>query len=404
MFYYQQLKYFFYCIFIISVGIPIFELIPVCIYVRNIILVVITLFVLIDQLIYKKNGVNVSIFTLFILSYFISLIAGYFILPELLSVNWNGIKIILVYFFIFFFGGIDDKLFLRVKKVIIFVALLNVIWAILQFIYYTVFDIPINDILFLFLVKENIRGFTVFTGSTDTLLKYRLTGLSWDPYYLGVFCIMLVCLTKSKIIKLMAFFALFFSYSRMGYLGVSFYLGFKIYQSFNKLKEKKSVKYFYLILIPFIIIIVSYIILFLRGRNIASQRIGYYIAPFEILSQNLIGFLWGGSPVYGGIVINLYEDIAGKYGVSAHPGPWLIESDVINTLLGRGVLGFLVYIFLFFTICLQKNIAENDKLLCLSLFIAGIGYFGISSPLSLFYIGSLLSSRASGYSSLLRSS
>lgn len=379
---------------VVSFGLPILVLSETFLKFRMISLL---LLVMVSMLNYsKKLTVNINVFILFLFSYIATAFYGAFLDFDLFMANILNMKIVLFLLFILLFYEFSIESIDFIKSCIFAISLVNVFWGVLQFVweFFGVSWIPLNDIVFSSIVHKIDRTpktFAVYSYLTYMPVRQRLTGFSWDPFFLGFFCNIVIIMTRRKTLKFIAVFTLFFSMSRTNYIGFFIYELINYYEKAKVLKQRNLIIQLALSILPIVLIAGFYVIFFSRGKEAveaSSHRIYYYIAPFEIFAKNPGIMLFGGSPIYAGNYYNMFPDVAASSGITTIDSYWTVESDIGNILLGRGIFGFLIYIYCFLNIIVLR-IKRIDKILAFVLFISGVGYGVTQQPIVLLYIGLL---------------
>lgn len=391
--YFYKIKYFFIFLSVILSGFPILTLSTPFLSLRTFSFLLLVILVIFEEFYTRK--VNFNIFIFFLFSYIYTSFYGVFLDISLFFANISNMKTIFLLIIFFSFSKFGSKEIVIIKKAVYIVSFSNVIWGVLQFIweYFGINTIPLNNIVFYSLL-DNPSGrdtFATYTYMSNSLITQRLTGFSWDPFYLGFFSNILIITSKNKLARFLGLFTLFFSYSRTNWLGFFVCFLFFFFYKINKTKKYRFLIYFFICFVPLIATGGLFLILNSRG-TLGSEgdlrRMSYYMAPFEIFSTNPGVMLFGGSPIYGGSIYNIYSEISKNYYIYPKDLYWTIESDVGNILLGRGIFGFLVYILTYLNV-FRLKISVKDKLLCFVLFVSGIGYGITQQPLVLFYTGAL---------------
>jgi len=247
---------------------------------------------------------------------------------------------------------------------------INFIYSGFELILLLVYNISINQFLF-----EALN----ITGVQNVSKVGRISGLIWDPYLLGIFCATSFFIFKNKIIKIYIIIILYYSGSRSGYLGFLAACLYYYYPIF--INDRKII--FALIIILFSLVITPIFITNTRFGKVGNQnnvgekrRLEYFTLIPQIWESDntFLHPLIGGAPLYTGarFYYSKVESIT-KKSMSILKDKWSIESDWSGILLGRGLMGFIYYLYIFFIILLkQKN--RKLKAISVSIFFAGVGY------------------------------
>ena len=308
--------------------------------------------------------------------YFIKILT--FILSLLLSLNYS------MDFFIANFTGLFSLFLLAVmflskssyEELDAFIAgyklslLIDFIYAGIQLVIILCTGININNFL-LFYIGH--------TSSIDAKMSTRIAGLCWDPYLLGMFCATGFFLFKSKIFKLYILILLYFSSSRAGQVGWFAAFCFFYWKNIRRwlTPRRFALVSFCFLFLPLLLPKVFDALDFGRGFNKKSvgwRRVEYIIDIPRIweADESIFPVLFGGAPYYTGARF-YYSEIESMTNATIRRPLWTIETDWPGTILGCGIIGFIVYVLLYVHVLLHsKN--KILKALCLAIFVGGIGY------------------------------
>lgn len=239
------------------------------------------------------------------------------------------------------------------------------------------------QLIIILVYKININNYLLYyIGSRDEIsdrITNRIAGLCWDPYLLGMFCATGFFLFKNKLLRIYIVILLYFTFSRTGQ--VSFFVAF-IYYYFPYIKKRLNYKnvcllFALLLFIPIIMPTILKKLDFNRGMNRQSagwRRVEYFqkIPDILALDNNIIISLFGCAPYYSGARF-YYSKLDTVTNRMEHTPYWGIECDYSSIILGRGIIGFLVYCIMYLTIIFscRKRVV---KTLALCFFVGGLGY------------------------------
>ena len=304
---------------------------------------------------YKKTALN-----LFIMS--IPLYFTIFYLNDLVKKNKNIVDI--------------------VKKALKLTIILEIIWIALQFIFYRVFNIDINQLVFV-----NILHMVDNASFIRDWVWYP-SGFCWHSAVLAPLFVIGIFIIDNKFIKFLILCVSLICGNRTTLLGVILSYVLLFINSVKNKKIKFQRKYLNIIPIVFIICVILFLftgigdkildalnklvlILFSESKDASTAaHLGYYQDYFKILkmssvSQIFFGYGYGCS---GYTITELYGRYAGQ-------GTWAIESDFVNILVSRGILGFLGYYgFLIYIMIKGIKIDKRYFLFLLIIIIQGFGY------------------------------
>jgi hypothetical protein len=243
--------------------------------------------------------------------------------------------------------------------------IINFIYAGLELIFLLFFKISLNQILFPllgFIDKQNVS------------IYGRISGLIWDPYLLGIFCTTGFFLFNNNCIKIYLLILLYYSGSRSGQVGLLVAMIYYYTKSF--ISYRRVILIFFAIVL--LVIFVPQFIDFNRGFDDTSKsgnrRIEYvtFIPKIWRMDISPLNIFFGGAPWYSGARFYFSQLKSDTNDLSVNE-EWVIESDWSGLILGRGIIGFFYYLYIFFVIILkQKN--RKLKALSVAIFFAGIGY------------------------------
>jgi hypothetical protein len=250
--------------------------------------------------------------------------------------------------------------------------IINFIYVGFELVFLFVYKISINNMLFAYLNITKVR-----TVNVDILKNARVSGLVWDPYLLGIFCATSFFLFKSKLARLYILVALYFSGSRSGQVG--FFFAFLYYYGRFFMTNRKIVFVFLTVIVmtagmPIILKQLNFMRGFEGNSHGGQRRIEYvtFIPKIWANDDTILNLLVGGAPASSGARF-FYSPIDSVTKSTILTNNWSIESDWSGVLLGRGVLGFIYYLFIYLLIMLrQKN--RTLKAMALAILFAGIGY------------------------------
>jgi hypothetical protein len=243
--------------------------------------------------------------------------------------------------------------------------IINFIYAGFELVFLLFFKISLNQMLLPFLG---------FIDKQDVSLYGRISGLLWDPFLMGIFCATGFFLFKNNYIKIYLLILLYYSGSRSGQVGLLVAI---VYYYSNHFFSYRRVVLIFFFAIVFAFVIPRFID-FNRGfhgtSKFGSRRIEYVTFIPKIWQADItpLHIFLGGAPWYSGARFYFSQLKSHTNDTSANE-KWVIESDWSGVILGRGVIGFLCYFYVFLMIVLnQKN--RKLKAVSLAIFFAGIGY------------------------------
>ncbi len=250
-------------------------------------------------------------------------------------------------------------------------VLINLIYSGIELFIIKMFDFNFTSIL---LYKLQLRS---FPEEYANYIGNRISGLGWDPFVLGMCCVLGYIFFQNKLFSIYITIILIASGSRAGMLGALVALPV-LYSDFL---FKKGYIIFFSIIAGLLILINWQEFVSLMTRGFSKDSLGYVrieyitlVPEIAINKTSLLFSAFGGAPGYSGAKF-IYSDIDSMVStVMAGNKYWMIESDWMSALYGRGIFGILSYFYMYLSISLhQKNKAW--KALYLAVFFAGIGYY-----------------------------
>lgn len=272
-----------------------------------------------------------------------------------------------------------------IKSAIRYGCLFQLLWAVLQYFFYYQLGIDINKTLFvdLFHFVDNATSF-------KQGISFVPSGLFWHPANLAPIVVIVYCLFDNIFIKALALFVAIICKNTTAFIGIALCILIdSLYHLYLTLKNGITRKKLMLGILCFaigIILIIStnlYVVIWNNIFTIYQRAFGivndggsalahkrYYTAYFNVLAisnpfQMLFGYGEGCSGYPFGILFSQYTNL----------GSWSVESDVMNILIGRGLIGFIAYYFFLMQI-LIKGLKINYKYaLCMfAIIFEGITY------------------------------
>lgn len=346
------------------------------------------------QIIFIFTNLNVNkkrlhINTLYFLFFLSMLFTVYFIGNSGISNNWktpnNNIIIkqfILLLAYIFSSTYITSTKVSLIKKFFCYAIIIHFLWSILQFFLFSWKGIDLNDLIF------NQILHTRDSLSTSVIVDnvIRPTGLSWHTsnfiplIAIGYFLcpniyirLMLLCMAifSSSSTSIITFIlctllnltdkktnSAKFKKKKIIYLTITLILILLLYNNFSELINNSVIRSYERI---------SSSILF---EGTPDPHLAYYLTLPDVWDKmSLTRKLFGFGPLGSGYMYNLL------YNRFNYLDFWVVESDIINILLGFGITGFLLfYSWLFYTAKKGWKIDRKYTYIFIVLIISGFFY------------------------------
>lgn len=337
---------------------------------------------------FLKKCIYINAMTLVYGSIFLAIIVG----PEdFLNENYEAFKYVTPYYiFISFFLNPPEKFLYYFEEGAKIAIKFNIIFSFFVFCWWLFYGADIATQLLEDILKINSGDHTFFNIYNFTGIDIlRIAGFSWDPMHIGLVSVIGYILFKASKNWFWVFaslLTLLLSGSRAGLVAL---LAVFVYEFFNGAMGagKKFSLFFFLSIFFAFLIWISFTRDFEATGNI--KRIAYYIyGPISLIYGGLVEFVFGGAPYStGNTLINkiwlipdnniftnaLINDLSPNQ-------PWNIEPDIVSILVGRGMLGVLIWILVNYY-CYKRSISTSRNLF-IALFSLTLGY---SYSFSIFY-------------------
>lgn len=308
------------------------------------------------KFIYKFDNVN----SMFIFFLFLSLCTFCVCVNSNIGTNWKKVGAFneILFLLIIMFKLVCSenvvnnhlKTFIRGLK---YGCILNFIWCYIQILLYKVAAIDVNDFIF-----NRCLHFVETASAYRDGSIYCVTGLGWHPAQLVPIIVFSLCIFNNYIMKILILGVCILSHNSTCMMAALIYFSLDtlfVFKNFTSIKLRKKKVYANVILILAVVIVCAFqrelvaIIyssvtkIFYRIRNALGKsneadistylHMRYYLFYPSILNkttiwQNIFGYGYECS----GYPFSKYLD---QYILLKD---WVVESDIINFLLGRGIL------------------------------------------------------------------
>ena len=269
-----------------------------------------------------------------------------------------------------------------IRNALKLMCLLQTSWCLLQFILFTAFHIDINDIIFVKSLKF------VQEASFYKYGIYLPSGFGWHPSLMAPVVVLGFFLFESPYLKLLCITAAFACKNGTAIIGIIVAVFISLIDLLATRKKKFNKRTIISMCVGIVVIFVIFIttqafsyiiaqissliqrILFSSGEISAMAHVRYYSSYPSIVRQSpFIQILFGyGDGCSGYPFTQLYGQALGYKS-------WAVESDIINLLISRGLLGFAAfYAVIIKSIIRGKDINKKYTFVFLILLIQGITY------------------------------
>lgn len=279
----------------------------------------------------------------------------------------------------------DFKILPIIIKGLKIMCILQLCWIPIQYLLYHLIGLDINDLIF------NKTLHLIERASFIRSWKYYPSGFSWHSAVLAPMFVLAFLLFKSPVIRILIVMDAILCGSSTSIIGVVCCAGILVlYKLKDSLKGRIQFNLKKILVAAAVIIIalviaykvgfmdsllnqVQYLYVRLSGQERDSSteaHLSYYTDYFKVLKistpiQILFGYGYGCSGY----------PISKMYGRYAGLSNWAVECDIVNILISRGIVGFVLY-YTFLGIILWKGrkIDRRYVAFILPVMIEGLGY------------------------------
>lgn len=280
----------------------------------------------------------------------------------------------------------NTRMFVYVRKAIKCACMIELIWCFMQFLLYHGAGIDINNVLF----ADTFHFVDVASCFKDG--KFLPSGFCWHAAYMAPVVVYSYLFFDSPAVKLLAIADAVLCGNSTALIGVSacvcLDMAFRLMRIIRakRINIKKIVFWcFFIALIIMIYVLIKYQIVkyvwdkvwftILRATGgvedaSADAHIRYYTSYFKVLDfssilQIIFGFGFGCSGYPFSVIFDQYT----------YMKSWVTETDIMNILLSRGILGFIGYYgFLFYIALKGLKLDYRYLVLIMSIIVCGITY------------------------------
>ena len=270
---------------------------------------------------------------------------------------------------------IDNVNSVNIVNAIKMVVLVELVWIFIQLLLYRLFGVDINQLIFVDLLH------LVENASFIRSWIWYPSGLSWHSAVLAPLFVMGILFFDNPVIRILIVIESCVCGNRTTLLGVMCCLLLLLLKTMHMRKikiEKEKVRLIIAILIAAATILIVtgigpkiLIKIFGNGKDASTlAHFGYYSDYFTIIKESsLYQIIFGyGVGCSGYTITSLY----GRY---ADGGTWAIESDFINILVSRGIIGFIIYYWFLIRIMIKGfKIDYRYAIFIITVLFQGFGY------------------------------
>lgn len=277
----------------------------------------------------------------------------------------------------------DFEVIVYVKKALKLMMIIQLLWIPIQYMVYNLCNLDINNLIFVDMLHISndasfIRAWTWYPA-----------GCCHHPAVIAPMFVIAFCYFNSLPIKLLIIFDSLICGSSTALVGVLIALVLTIFSELfvnRKIMVKRKNIIFLVLLIVFVIIVfyqsngfdvinerLSYLFTRVTGLSTddsTSAHFQYYLDYIDIFKKsNIFQRLFGCGEGCSGMWASL---IYGRY---AELGNWSIECDIVNILVNRGIIGFILfYSFLISIIIKGWKFNKYYSIVVLAIVVQGLGY------------------------------
>ena len=261
---------------------------------------------------------------------------------------------------------------------------IQLVWSILQFVFYKVFGFDVNDAIF-----NRLLQMTSYASASKEG-KLVCTGLSWHSSNLIVPLVFLYLCARYKVTKILCIFVAFASKSATGEICIFICFAYDAIRVASRFSFKKINRDN---LMNALVVIASLMVFLLFFQNTVFDAIKGLIQRITDTTSNKSD---NSSVTHFMYYQNLPQLIYSKnsfltnlfgYGIACSGFPfsyfygqyigevWVVESDYVNIFLSQGILGFAVFYFVLITIAIKVcSQSKKSRVFFPVIFLAGIMY------------------------------
>lgn len=281
---------------------------------------------------------------------------------------------------------------------IVKLAQINCLWALIQFVFWTIWKIDFNNLLFV----EIIHGFlgdqwSVYNQSIENgiLIKnLRISGLNFEPACFSFVMLLGYIYDNKRWHKILYILLLFISLSRTGIVVAAFILFFDGISAMRHMKRstlKKAFGAFALLIVLLVGIMRSPIgagvynqvcVLMARFALIGNSNVGdgtyrhimyiFWAIQSWLFSLNPLQKMIGIGYRVSGVVFSENLELRPMLQSSMVNQAWAIENDYADILLGTGIMGFFSIYSFFHSIYVRTG--ENVRKAIKMILVFGVFY------------------------------
>lgn len=260
---------------------------------------------------------------------------------------------------------------------------IQVVWATIQYILWKGYRVDINTIFFTDILSM------VDQASQFKFGELNISGLAWHPINMAPTLILGYCLLNKWYMKVIVIISALFTNNSTVLIGITACLILDLYFNFYRkkivLKRSTVIAFFSIVFIISLIVYKTDIVekifssfTYLSGRitgnfddgGSADAHIRYYTSIPQVIGmssayQILFGYGEGTSGYTMGVLFNQYTNLKS----------WVVESDFVNILINKGIIGFVVFYYWLFKIAIKGKKIDNRYFICIfSMVICGTTY------------------------------
>lgn len=277
----------------------------------------------------------------------------------------------------------DSETVVYIKKAFRWMVLIQLIWIPLQYVIYKMSGVDINNVIFVDLLH--------FTNDASFVRAWTWypAGCCHHPAVIAPMLVIAFCLFEPLPMKLLVIFDSLICGSSTAFVGVLVAAVLTIFCEFvingKRLENKKKI--IFIIVLFFLIFILMFqsdifdlvnervVYLFTRLTGLStddstSAHFQYYLDYINIFKRsNVFQILFGCGEGCSGMWASF---IYGRY---AELGNWSIECDIVNILVNRGIVGFILfYSFLISIIIKGWKFNKYYSIVVFAIVVQGLGY------------------------------
>lgn len=273
-----------------------------------------------------------------------------------------------------------------IRNAVKLMCLVQMIWFLFQFFAYRLFEVDLNQVVFVDSLHL-LEKASFFKGGE----VFMPTGLCWHPIIMAPILVLAYYIFSGIFIKLLVIFEALASGNSTVLIAVIVCIVLDLVCRVFRSIHRGKVKAFYIYFLLGVLVVGCFVLFFtpigelllskisfvanrITGTGVVdgstAAHIRYYTAYPDVLKISSVSQIFCG-----------YGESCSGYPFGAlfqqytYLGNWAVESDIMNTLISRGIIGFILFYLLLVKIAVKgKRIDYRYTCFIITIIISGITY------------------------------